>query len=79
MIDIHIPASLEYDTTNASRLATAIKNMRSFEEITEWNNKATAEVKVMHAILSKIEEKQQKVTSILSEEQQEHEAKAFFS
>ena len=79
MIDIHIPASLEYDTANASRLATAIKNMRSFEEITEWNNKAKAEVKVMHTILSKIEEKQQKVTSILSEEQQEHEAKAFFS
>jgi len=77
MIDIHIPASLEYDTANASRLATAIKNMRSFEEITEWNNKAKAEVKVMHTILSKIEEKQQKVTSILSEEQQEHEAKAF--
>jgi hypothetical protein len=30
MIDIHIPASLEYNTTNASLLATAIKNLHSF-------------------------------------------------
>jgi chromosome segregation ATPase len=77
MIDIHIPASLEYDTANASRLASALKHMGSFEEIAEWNNKATAEVKVMHSILSAIEEKQQKVTRNLSEEQQEHAAKAF--
>ena len=77
MIDIHIPASLEYDTANASLLATALKNMRRFEEIAEWNYKATAEVKVMQSILSAIEEKQQKVTHMLSEEQQEHEAKAF--
>ena len=77
MIDIHIPASLEYDNANASRLASALKNMRNFEEIAEWNNKATAEVKVMHSILRTLDEKQQKVTRILSEEQQEHEAKAF--
>ena len=77
MIDIQIPASLEYDTANASLLATALKNMRSFEEIAEWNNKATAEVKVMHSILRAIDEKQQKLTRILSEEQQEHDAKAF--
>jgi predicted Fe-S protein YdhL (DUF1289 family) len=77
MIDIHIPASLEYDTTNASLLATVIKNMRSFDEIAEWNNKATAEVNVMHSILRAIEEKQQKVNRILSQEQQEHETKAF--
>jgi chromosome segregation ATPase len=77
MIDIHIPASLEYDTANANLLATAIKNMRSFDEIAEWNKKATAEVKAMHSILKAIEEKQQKVTRILSQEQQEHEAKPF--
>ena len=77
MIDIHIPASLEYDTANASQLASALKHMGSFEEIAEWNNKATAEVKVMHSILRAIEEKQQKVTRNLSEEQQEHAAKAF--
>lgn len=79
MIEIHIPASLEYDTANASLLATALKNMRSFDEIAEWNNKATAEVEVMHSILRAIEEKQQKVTPILSQEQQEHEAKPFLT
>jgi predicted Fe-S protein YdhL (DUF1289 family)/uncharacterized protein with PIN domain len=77
MIDIHIPASLEYDTANASLLATMIKNMRSLDEIAEWNKKSAAEVKAMHSILIAIEEKQQKVTRILSQEQQEHEAKAF--
>jgi len=34
MIDIHIPASLEYNTADASLLAKAIKNMHSFKEIT---------------------------------------------
>jgi hypothetical protein len=77
MIDIHIPASLEYDTTNASLLAAEIKNMRSFDEIAGWNNKSELEIKVMHSILSAIEEKQQKVTRFLSQEQEEHQAKAF--
>jgi uncharacterized protein with PIN domain len=77
MIDIHIPASLEYDTTNAGQLATAIKNMRSFDEIAPWNKKATAEIKIMHSILKAIEEKQQKVTRFLSQEQAEHQARAF--
>jgi uncharacterized protein with PIN domain len=77
MIDIHIPASLEYDTTNAGQLATAIKNMRSFDEIAPWNKQATAEIKIMHSILKAIEEKQQKVTRFLSQEQAEHQARAF--
>jgi chromosome segregation ATPase len=77
MIDIHIPASLEYDTANASLLATMLKNMHSLAEIAGWNKKATAEIKSMHSILLAIEEKQQKVTRFLSQEQQEHEAKTF--
>jgi chromosome segregation ATPase len=79
MIDIHIPASLEYNTANASLLATALKNLHSFDEIAEWNKKATAEVEAMHPILRAIEEKQQKVTLVLSQEQQEHEAKPFLT
>jgi chromosome segregation ATPase len=79
MIDIHVPASLEYKTANASLLANELKNMRSFDEIAGWNKKAMAEVEVMHSILSAIEEKQQKVTRVLSQEQQEHEARPFLT
>jgi leucyl aminopeptidase (aminopeptidase T) len=79
MIDIHIPASLEYNTANASLLATAIKNLQSFDEIAEWNKKAMAEVEVMHSILSSIEGKQPTALQALSQEQQEHEAKSFLT
>ncbi len=79
MIDIHIPASLEYNTANASLLATAIKNLQSFDEIAEWNKKAMAEVEVMHSILSSIEGKQPTALQALSLEQQEHEAKSFLT
>jgi chromosome segregation ATPase len=79
MINIHIPASLEYNTANASLLATALKNMQSFNEIAEWNKKAEAEVETMHSILKVIEGKQQKVIQVLSLEQQEHEAKSFIT
>ena len=79
MIDIHIPASLEYNTANASLLATALKNLQHFDEIDGWNKKAMAEVEVMHSILRAIEEKQQKPSRMLSQEQQEHEAKPFLA
>jgi hypothetical protein len=78
MIDIHIPASLEYDTANASLLAATIMNMRSLAEIPEWKKKTAAELKTLHSILGAIEGKAQEVTRILSQEQQEHAAKAFF-
>ena len=71
MIDIHIPASLEYNTANASLLATAIKNLHSFDEIAEWNKKAMAEVEVMHSILRVIEGKQPTAIRSLSQEQKE--------
>ena len=77
MIDIRIPASLEYNTSNASLLVTALKNLHRFDEIAEWNKKAMAEVEVMHSMLRVIEEKQQNVTRILSQEEQEHETKSF--
>ena len=79
MINIHIPASLEYNTTNASLLATAIKNLRSFDEIAEWDKKAMAEVEALHSILKAIEGKQQKAIQVISQEQQEHEAKSFLT
>ena len=79
MIDIHIPASLEYNTANASLLATAIKNLQSFDEIAEWNKKAMAEVEVMHSILRAIEGKQPTAIRGLSQEQKEHEAKSFLT
>jgi chromosome segregation ATPase len=79
MIDIHIPASIEYNTTNASLLAIALKNLHGFDEIAGWNKKAVAEVQVMHAIVSAITEKQQKVTGTLSQEEQDHETKPFLS
>jgi chromosome segregation ATPase len=79
MIDIHIPASLEYKTTNASLLATAIKNLRSFDEIAEWDKKAMAEVEVLHSILKTIEGKQQTAMQVISQEQQEHKAKSFLT
>jgi uncharacterized protein with PIN domain len=79
MIDIHIPASLEYNTTNARLLATEIKNLRNFDEITEWDKKAMAEVKALYSILKVIEGKQQKAIQVISQEQQEHEAKSFLT
>jgi chromosome segregation ATPase len=79
MIDIHVPASLEYNTANARVLATAIKNLHSFDEIADWNKKAMAEVEAMHPILGVIEGKQPNVIQALSQEQQEHEAKPFLA
>ena len=79
MIDIHIPASLEYNTANASQLATALKNLESFDEIAAWNKKAMTEIEALHSILKAIEEKQQKLPRILSQEQQEHAAKPFLT
>jgi chromosome segregation ATPase len=79
MIDIHIPVSLEYNTANASLLATALKNLHSFDEIAEWNKKAMAEEEVMHSILRAIEEKQQTAVQGLSLAQQEHKAKSFIN
>ena len=78
MIDIHIPASLEYDAANASLLATELKKMGSLAEVAEWNKKARTEVQALHSILKTIEEKQAKVTQVLLQEQQEHAAKPFF-
>jgi len=77
MIGIHIPTSLEYNTANASLLATAVKNMHSFDEIAAWDKKATAEVKVLQSILNAIEEKEQTAIQVISQEQQEHAAKSF--
>jgi chromosome segregation ATPase len=77
MIGIHIPTSLEYNTANASLLATAVKNMHSFEEIATWNKNALAEVKVLQSILKAIEEKQQTAIKVVSQEQQNHAAKSF--
>jgi chromosome segregation ATPase len=79
MIDIHIPASLEYNTANANLLASAIKNLRSFDEIAEWDKKAMAEVEALHSILKSIEGKQQTAIQVISREQQEHEAKSFLT
>ena len=79
MIDIHIPASLEYDTANASQLATELKKLHSIAGVAEWNKKAAAEVQALHSILKAIEEKQAKVTRVLVQDQQEHAAKPFFA
>jgi len=79
MIDIHIPASLEYNTTNASQLATTLKTLRSFDEIAEWDKKAMAEVEALHSILKVIEGKQQTAIQVISQEQQEHQAKSFLT
>jgi chromosome segregation ATPase len=77
MINIHIPASLEYNTANANELATAIKNLRNFDEIAEWDKKAMAEVEALHSVLKAIEVKQQTAIHGISQEQQEHKAKSF--
>ena len=79
MIDIHIPASLEYNTANASLLATELKKLHSLAAVAEWNKKATVEVQALHSILKAIEEKQAKVTQMLLQDQQEHAAKPFFN
>jgi hypothetical protein len=79
MIDIHIPASLEYNPANARTLAIAIKNLRNFDEITEWDKKVMAEVEALNLILKAIEGKQQKAIQVISQEQQEHEAKSFLT
>ncbi len=79
MINIQIQASSEYDTANASLLATAIKSLHSFDEIADWDKKAMAEVEAMQSILRAIEGKQQTAIQALSQEQQEHEEKSFFA
>lgn len=77
MINIHIPASLEYDTVKANELVTAIKNLRNFDEIAEWDKKAMAEVEALHSVLKAIEGKQQTAIQGISQEKQEHKAKSF--
>jgi hypothetical protein len=79
MIDIHVPASLEYNAANASLLATELKKLNSITGVAEWNKKATAEVEALHSILKTIDEKQGKATQGLIQDQQEHAAKAFFA
>jgi chromosome segregation ATPase len=77
MIDIRIPASLEYNTAEASLLATALKNLHSFNEVAEWNKKATAEVEALHSILNALEVKQQTAARVVSQNREEHAAKPF--
>ena len=77
MIDIHVPASLEYDTREVNLLAAALKKLHSFSEVAEWKVKATAEVNALQSILTVLEGKQQKVVLCLSQDQQEHAAKPF--
>ena len=79
MIDIHIPASLEYNTANASLLATDLKKLHSIAGVAEWNKKAAAEVQALHSILKTIDGKQAKATQVLVRDQQEHAAKPFFN
>ena len=79
MFDIHIPASLEYDTANANLLVTELKKLHSLAGIAEWNKKALDEVQALHSILKSIEEKQAKVAQMLLQDQQEHAAKPFFA
>jgi chromosome segregation ATPase len=79
MIDIHIPASLEYDTANANLLVNELKELHSLAGVAEWNKKATAEVQSLHSILKTIEEKQAKAAQVLIQYQQEHAAKPFFN
>ena len=79
MINIHVPASLEYDTANASQLVTELIKLHRIEGVSEWNKKATAEAEALRSILNTMEGKQQKVAQVLIQEQQEHEAKPFFT
>jgi chromosome segregation ATPase len=79
MIDIQIPKSKEYDTAHASLLATTLKNLRSFDEIAEWDKKATAEIDIMRSILKTIEDKQQRIVRSLEQEKQEHATKSFLA
>lgn len=77
MIDIHVPASLEYNTDEAGVLANTLKNLHSFNEVAEWNQKATAEVETLHSILTALEGKQKIVVQGLSQDRQERAAKPF--
>jgi chromosome segregation ATPase len=79
MIDIHIPASLEYDTANANLLVNELKELHNLAGVAEWNKKATAEVQALHSILKTIEEKQAKAAQVLIQYQQEHAVKPFFN
>jgi chromosome segregation ATPase len=79
MFDIHIPASLEYDTANANLVVTELKKLHSLAGVPEWKEKARAEVQALHSILKPIEEKQAKVAQMLQQDQQEHAAKPFFA
>ena len=79
MIEIHVPALLEYNTTNASLLATELKKTHDIAGCAEWNKKTLAEVESLRSILKRIEEKQEKASQVLTQEQQEHAAKPFFA
>ncbi|MBN2557108.1 MAG: hypothetical protein JXA97_14360 [Anaerolineales bacterium] len=77
MIDIHVPASLEYNTAEASLLAAALKKIHSFNEVAEWNKKATAEVEALQSILRALEGKHQTANQVVLRDRQEHAAKPF--
>lgn len=79
MIDIQVPALREYNTANAGVLATAIRGIRTFDEIAEWDKKATTEIEVMRSMFRTVESKLQNVVQALAQEKQQHESKSFFA
>jgi chromosome segregation ATPase len=69
----------EYNTANAGLLATEIGNLRTFDQIAEWDKKATAEIEAMRSISGTVEGKLQNIALALAQEKQAHESKSFFA
>jgi predicted Fe-S protein YdhL (DUF1289 family) len=79
MIDIQIPTSREYNTTNARQLAMSIKDLRSFDEIAQWDKQATAEVENIRAAMRATEDKLQRAGQALEQAKRDHQAKPFLA
>jgi chromosome segregation ATPase len=79
MINIHVSASLEYDTTTTIQLAQELKSLHHFDEFTEWNKKAVSEIEILQTLVDAIEEKIEAAIQIISQEQKKFMKKTLFA
>jgi uncharacterized protein (DUF3084 family) len=79
MIDIDVPSLKEYDTDNVRRIASEIKELRTFDEIGQWDKQATEETERIRFATQAIERKIQQVSLDLEQAKKIHDGKPFLA
>jgi hypothetical protein len=79
MFEIQIPSTRDYDAKNARHLLAQMKDLRSFDEIADWDKKASSEVEGMRISLQKIENNLRGIIDSINQDEQEHQSKSLIS